>query len=75
MDVVLAIISWIATTGLSFLCLAGLSGSIRVEDLSAQGQKLVLTTSNVHWVLHWALPEADLGKNLLCVTVHQNYDI
>lgn len=57
MDVVLAIISWIATTGLSFLCLAGLSGSIRVEDLSAQGQKLVLTTSNVHWVLHWALPE------------------
>ena len=62
MDVVLAIISWIATTGLGFLCLSGLRGSIRVEDLSAQGQKLVLTTSMMHWVLPWALPEAGLGE-------------
>ncbi|CAE7667597.1 scube2 [Symbiodinium sp. CCMP2456] len=57
MDVVLAMISWIAITGLGFLCFSGLFGSIRVEDLSAQGQKLVLTTSMMHWVLHWALPE------------------
>ena len=62
MDVVVAIISWIATTGLSFLCFSGLRGSIRVEDLSAQGQKLVLTTSMMHWVLPWALPEAGLGE-------------
>ncbi|CAE7381871.1 SCUBE1 [Symbiodinium necroappetens] len=32
-------------------------GAHAVRDLSAQGQKLVLTSSMMHWVLPWTLPE------------------
>ncbi|CAK9015196.1 unnamed protein product, partial [Durusdinium trenchii] len=57
LDVVLALIAWIAAACLCFLCLTGFAYGIPVADVSAQGAKLVVTTSLAHFLLTWARPE------------------
>ncbi|CAK9015225.1 unnamed protein product [Durusdinium trenchii] len=57
LDVVLVLIAWIAAACLCFLCLTGFAYGIPVADVSAQGAKLVVTTSLAHFLLTWARPE------------------
>ena len=61
MDVVFALVGLIAATFFCFLCLTGLYSSIPVEDVSAQGQKWVVTNSLAHLLLKWSLPEVRCG--------------
>ena len=57
MDVVLAVISTVTSACFCFLCLIGLHGRVAVADLSAQGQKLVITTSISHFLLKQSFAE------------------
>ena len=52
-DVFLALISSITSSGLCFLCLLGFWGTFQIADVSAQGSKLVITTSMWHLLLKW----------------------
>ena len=50
MDVVFAVIFWSACSCLCFLFLVGVSGRIPISDVSAQGKKVVVTTSMAHFL-------------------------
>ncbi|CAK9117949.1 unnamed protein product [Durusdinium trenchii] len=51
MDMVFALILWMTLASLCFLLFTGFSGRIPISDLSAQGEKLLVTTSIAHFLL------------------------
>ncbi|CAK9100562.1 unnamed protein product [Durusdinium trenchii] len=57
MDVVLGLIFLSTCSCFSFLSLTGFSGRIPISDVSAQGQKVVVTTSTAHGLHKWACPK------------------
>ena len=57
MDVVFAVIFWSACSCLCFLLLVGVSGRIPISDVSAQGKKVVVTTSMAHFLRKRACPK------------------
>eukprot|EP00438_Fugacium_kawagutii_P017000 Skav232630 [mRNA] locus=scaffold12:172875:181436:+ [translate_table: standard] len=57
MDVVLGLIFWITWSCLCFLSLVGFSGRIPISDVSAQGKKVVVTTSMAHFLRKRACPK------------------
>eukprot|EP00435_Cladocopium_sp_Y103_P048474 s470_g14.t1 len=52
-DVFLALISSITSSCFCFLLLLGFWGTFQIADVSAQGSKLVITTSMWHFLLKW----------------------
>ncbi|CAK8988909.1 Extracellular matrix organizing protein FRAS1 (Fraser syndrome 1 protein) [Durusdinium trenchii] len=56
MEILLALICWVTSSCFCLLCWTGVLGRIPLSDLSAQGQKLVVTTSVAHFLLDWARP-------------------
>lgn len=56
MDIVFALVCWLVSACFYFLLLTGFSGRIPISDVSAQGQKLVVTTSMAHFLLERACP-------------------
>ena len=71
MDLVLALLCWITSTCFCFLSLFGCVRRIAIADLSAQGQKHVVTTSIAHYVSKRACPVvtfADTGVPYLAST-------
>ena len=57
MDLILALVSVIASSGFCFLCLLGLHGRVALADISAQGQEFVITTVNSHFLMKSSCPE------------------
>ena len=54
MHIVFALISWATSACLALLFLTGCFSRLPIADVSAQGQKVVLTTSMPHYHLKWA---------------------
>lgn len=57
MEVLFAVLSWIAGTIFCHLLLTGLFGQLPLADVSKQGQKVLITGSIPHFVLAWQSPE------------------
>ena len=57
MDLILAVISAIASSCFCFLCLLGFHGRIALADISAQGEKNVITTVNSHFLMKSWCPQ------------------
>ena len=57
MEVLFAVLSWIAGTIFCHLLLTGLFGQLPLADVSKQGQKVLITSSIPHFVLTWQSPE------------------
>ena len=61
MDLILALISVIAALCFCFVCLLGCHARIALADLSAQGEKFVITTVNSHFLMKSSCPEVTFG--------------
>ena len=59
-EVLLIVAAAFASTCFSFLCLSGFLGQVAVADVSAQGEKLVMTTTQSHYLLKHSAPEVIL---------------
>ena len=57
MDLILAVISAIASSCFCFLCLLGFHGRIALADISAQGEKNGITTVNSHFLMKSWCPQ------------------
>lgn len=57
MEVLFAVLSWIAGTIFCHLLLTSLFGQLPLADVSKQGQKVLITSSIPHFVLTWQSPE------------------
>jgi len=57
MEVLFAVLSWIAGTIFCHLLLTGLFGQLPLADVSKQGQKVLIASSIPHFVLTWQSPE------------------
>ena len=60
MDLVFALIALITSTCLGVLVFTGLLGRIPIADVSARGEKIVVTTSVAHFLLERACPAVAL---------------
>lgn len=60
MDIVFALIALITSTCLGVLVFTGLLGRIPIADVSARGEKIVVTTSVAHFLLERACPAVAL---------------
>ena len=58
MHIVFALISWATSACIVLLVLIGCFSRLPIADVSAQGQKVVVTTSMPHYLLKWACPVA-----------------
>eukprot|EP00438_Fugacium_kawagutii_P006455 Skav204519 [mRNA] locus=scaffold3201:315296:320710:+ [translate_table: standard] len=55
-DILVGLICWVSGATFCFLFVTCLSGNLPISDISSQGEKLVITTAMVHYILKRAQP-------------------